>query len=115
MPDPALRTGLPRALRPLALGVGLALGALWTAACAPAAPPGVVYVQARPPVPVAEVVVASPGPEYVWVPGYHRWDGAAYVWVKGTWQRPPHAHAQWVAGHWAEHKNGWYWVEGRWK
>ena len=47
-----------RGLLTLVLGVGLTLGALWSAACAPAAPPGVVYVRTRPPVPVAEVVVA---------------------------------------------------------
>ncbi|HEY2797646.1 MAG TPA: hypothetical protein VGK26_07135 [Thermoanaerobaculia bacterium] len=104
-----------RSLRILALGAALAVGAMLTAACPPGPPPGVVYVKARPPVPVSEVVVASPGPDYVWVPGYHRWDGATYVWVKGTWQRPPHAHAKWAAGHWVEHRNGWYWVEGRWK
>jgi hypothetical protein len=98
-----------------ALALGVAAATLWTAACAPVPPPGVVYVRTRPPGPVAEVVATSPGPDYVWVPGYHRWNGSAYVWVKGEWRHPPRAHARWVAGHWVEHKNGWYWVEGHWR
>ncbi|MEP6995021.1 MAG: hypothetical protein ABI968_10910 [Acidobacteriota bacterium] len=65
--------------------------------------------------PVSEVRVVAPGPNFVWIPGYHRWDGAAYVWVAGRWDRAPRAHARWVAGRWRHHRNGWFWVEGRWK
>ena len=73
----------------------LALAAVLTGvACAPPPPPRervVVYEQPAPPPPVTEVVVAQPGPEYVWVRGHHRWDeGAhAYVWVSGRWVVPP--------------------------
>ena len=74
-----------------------------------------IIVKERPPKVIVESRGRAPGKGYVWIPGYHRWDGAAYVWVKGAWQRPPHAHAKWVEGHWVEHRNGWYWVEGRWK
>jgi hypothetical protein len=74
-----------------------------------------VYVRVGPPRAVAEVRVARPGPDYVWVSGYHRWDGAAYVWVPGAWQRPPRAHAAWVPGHWRHERRGWYFVEGHWR
>ena len=84
------------------------------AACPPP-PPGAVYVRIAPPVPVTEVTVVAPGPEFVWIPGYHRWDGAAYIWVAGRWERPPRPHAVWVAGEWRHHRNGWYWVEGHWR
>ena len=103
-----------KALR-LALTLALAGGALLTAACPPPLPPGVVYVRTGPPAPVPEVRVVAPGPGYVWVPGYHRWDGSTYVWVAGAWQRPPRGRGRWVAGHWRHSSRGWYWVDGRWR
>jgi hypothetical protein len=74
-----------------------------------------VYVRIGPPPPRHEVVVARPGPGYVWVPGYHRWDGRAYVWVPGGWVMParPYYH-RWVPGHWRETPHGWVWVDGHW-
>ena len=75
-----------------------------------------VYVQIAPPAPVVETRVVAPAPGYVWVGGYHRWDGKAYVWVPGRWALPPRPHAVWVAGRWVHHKHhGWYWKEGHWK
>lgn len=104
-----------KALSRIALGFTLAVGAALTAACPPPGPPGVAYVRVAPPPLVSEVMVTAPGPDHVWVRGYHRWDGGTYVWVPGSWQRPPRAHAVWVDGRWRHHRNGWYWVEGRWK
>src|SRR5579862_127701 len=49
-----------------------------------------------PPAPVVEEVAVAPGPEYVWVPGYHRWSGREYVWVRGRYERRPHNRARWV-------------------
>lgn len=85
--------------------------ALWTAPASAAR----VYVSVAPPAPIAEVRVVAPGPGYVWVGGFHRWDGKAYAWVPGRWALPPHGHAAWVAGHWKHHAHGWYWVDGHWK
>jgi hypothetical protein len=44
-----------------------------------------------------EVVIARPGPRYVWVPGYWRWDPYPrhYVWVGGSWLLPPYPGAVW--------------------
>jgi hypothetical protein len=98
----------------------LALAAVLTGvACAPPPPPRervVVYEQPAPPPPVTEVVVAQPGPEYVWVRGHHRWDeGAhAYVWVSGRWVVPPTGFHAWHEGHWQRGNHAYVWIEGRW-
>ena len=76
---------------------------------------GRVYVRTGPPPIRAEVVGVAPGPGYVWVPGYYRHDGRAYVWVGGRWDRPPRARARWVPAHWERDRRGWYFVEGHWR
>ena len=75
----------------------------------------VVYVPSRPPLGMRETIVVSPGPGYVWIPGYHRWDRGNYVWVQGRWDRPPRTHARWVPGRWRHNRHGWFWVEGHWR
>jgi hypothetical protein len=90
--------------------VALALAALTASACAPHR----LYVRVGPPAPIVEASYAAPGPGYVWIPGYHRWDGSAYVWVSGRWTLSPRHHRAWVRGHWVESRHGWYWVEGYW-
>jgi hypothetical protein len=74
-----------------------------------------IYVRIGPPPPRREVIVARPGPEYVWQRGYYRWDGNQHVWVSGTWVLPPHPHAHWVDGHWVHRRQGWVWIEGHWR
>ncbi len=74
-----------------------------------------VYIASGPPAPVYEVRAVSPGPGYIWVEGYHRWDGRGYVWMPGRWQRPPYAHATWVPGRWERDGRGWYFVDGHWR
>jgi len=76
---------------------------------------GRLYVRVGPPAPVYEARVVSPGPGYVWIEGYHRWDGRAYVWVPGRWERPPRPNAVWARGYWAHDRRGYYWVEGHWR
>ena len=56
-----------------------------------------------------------PGANYVWTPGYHRWEGNRYVWSDGTWVVPPRSHARWVAPHWRRDGREWVFVEGRWR
>jgi hypothetical protein len=75
-------------------------------------------VRIGPPPPRPHEVVPPPPPEragWVWHPGYHRWDGAHYVWVPGEYAEPPYAHARWVEGHWANRGGGYVWVEGHWR
>lgn len=80
-----------------------------------AATRGGVYVRTGPPAPIIEARVAAPGAGYVWVPGFHRWDGAAYAWVGGRWERPPRARAAWVPGRWVHSRSGWHYVDGHWR
>ena len=96
------------------LGMAVVAGAL-TAASACASPSGRVYVRVGPPAPMVETRIVAPGPGYVWVSGYHTWNGSAYVWVPGRWNMPPRPRARWVAGHWAHERHGWYWIDGRWR
>lgn len=74
-----------------------------------------VFVKIAPPRPIVETRIAAPGPGYIWTPGYHRWDGNAYVWVPGAWVMPPHPHAHWVAHRWEHRHGGYVMVEGHWR
>jgi WXXGXW repeat (2 copies) len=74
-----------------------------------------VYVRVGPPAPIVETRVVAPGPGYVWVGGYHRWEGHRYVWVPGRWNRPPHRHAVWVSPHWSHDHHGYYMTNGHWR
>jgi hypothetical protein len=74
-----------------------------------------VFVRIGPPHAVVEHPVPAPGPGYVWTPGYHRWDGNAYVWTSGAWVMPPRPHAHWVAHRWEHRSGGWVMVEGHWR
>ena len=75
-----------------------------------------VYISLPPPPLVVETRPVAPGPHHVWVEGYHRWDGHAYVWVPGAYAIPPHHYTVWVPGHYAHHHtHGYYWVAGHWR
>jgi hypothetical protein len=74
----------------------------------------VVRIGPPPPRPV-EVIPARPRPGVVWIAGFHRWDGARYVWVPGHYADPPRPHARWVDGHWDHRGGGYVWVEGHWR
>ncbi len=76
--------------------------------------PTPVVVREAPPPPAVDVVVAPPGPRYVWVPGYWSWQGR-WVWVPGRWQIAPYPTAVWVPGHWAQRGEGYVWVAGHWR
>jgi len=74
-----------------------------------------IVVKTAPPAAVVEERGVAPGPNYVWVPGYHRWDGNAYVWEKGRWDVPPRPHAVWVEPRWEHRHGGYVFIQGRWK
>ena len=84
-----------------------------SSACA--TPRGRVYVRVGPPAPIVETRVVAPGPGYVWLPGFYSWNGIAYVWAPGRWERPTRARVRWVPGRWVHDRRGWYFVEGRWR
>ena len=68
-----------------------------------------------PPPPQTEVVVASPGPDYVWVDGEWAWNGGTWVWIGGRWIFPPHPHAIWVGPRWDRGPHGWHREPGHWR
>jgi hypothetical protein len=74
-----------------------------------------VIVSVRPPHVLVEKRGVAPGSEYVWVNGYHNWNGTEYVWVPGRWDRPPHPHARWESHRWVHRNGGWVLVEGHWR
>lgn len=85
-------------------------------ACVAAAPRGRVYVRVAPPAPLAERRIVAPGPGYVWIPGYHSWNGRAYLWRPGRWERAPRRNARWVPARWVhDGRRGWYLIEGHWR
>jgi hypothetical protein len=93
----------------------LALAALLGFTLLPAVVNAQVVVRIGPPAPVVERPGPPPGPGFVWIAGYQRWDGARYVWVPGRYDRAPHPGARWVAHHWARRNGGWVLVEGHWR
>ena len=93
----------------------IALAVVLACTLIPAASNAQVYVHIGPPVAVVEHPGPPPGRDFVWVSGYHRWDGNRYVWVPGHYERPPHGHHVWVAHHWEHRHDGWVLVEGHWR
>ena len=83
---------------------------------APAAQGEVVVADPpAPPPPVAEAPPAPPPePGMVYVQGYHRWDGHAYQWEKGHYERPPRPQARYTPAHWEARGRGKVWVNGHW-
>jgi hypothetical protein len=74
-----------------------------------------VVVKIAPPHAIVERRGEPPERGQVWIAGYHNWNGTAYVWVPGRWERPPHEHAVWVPHRWVHRNGGYVLVEGRWK
>jgi hypothetical protein len=74
-----------------------------------------IIVRDHPPRAVVEHRGVAPSHRHVWIAGYHRWDGHAYVWAPGRWELPPREHAVWVAPRWRHRHDGWVFVEGRWR
>jgi hypothetical protein len=87
-------------------------------AVAPPPPPPreEIIITAPPPPPpmVVEVKPPPPSREHLWIEGYHRWDGRAYIWVPGRWEVRPRANVKWVPARWEPRGAGKVWVEGHW-
>lgn len=103
-----------RSLRPVL--VGAALFTVATACAGYVQPNGdVVWVRMGPPAPRYEVRSQAPGPDFIWISGYHRWNGAAYDWAPGRWERRPQPRSRWVEGRWRHERRGYFYVEGHWQ
>jgi hypothetical protein len=74
----------------------------------------VVWPEMGPPALRAEVIVARPGPAYVWIAGYWGWRAGGYYWVPGRWVRERPGRA-WVPGRWERIGRHWEWRRGYWR
>src|SRR5580765_5946342 len=74
-----------------------------------------IVIKLRPPVSVREHRSVRPSRDHVWVNGYHHWDGKAYGWQAGRWEKPPRAHAKWVAPRYTQRRDGYVYTEGHWR
>lgn len=72
-----------------------------------------VFSQAPPP-PQTEVVVTSPGADFIWVAGEWIWKGDQWAWTDGGWILPPSPHASWTGPRWEHRADGWHREPGRW-
>jgi hypothetical protein len=90
------------ALAAVGIGISSALGAE-------------AIVRVAPPVAIVETRPPAPHGHYVWVGGYHRWDGRACVCVPVRWDEPPHGYRVWVAPRWVHRNGGYVFAEGHWR
>ena len=74
-----------------------------------------IVIRLRPPVSIHERRTVRPSPRHVWIGGYHRYEGNAYVWTQGRWDVPPREHAVWVAPRYERRHDGYVFIEGRWR
>jgi outer membrane lipoprotein SlyB len=72
-----------------------------------------VVVGVPPPAPPAEVMLAAPGPGYVWTGGEWVWNGGWY-WSTGYWALPPAPGFIWVGGYWGRGPHGYVRYGGHW-
>jgi hypothetical protein len=74
-----------------------------------------VAIRIGPPPPVVEHYGPPPRPGWVWVGGFHRWDGARYVWTPGHYAAPPRPGVRWVPDGY-DHRGGrYYYRHGYWR
>ena len=93
----------------------IVLAALLAFTLLPAASNAQVFIKIGPPVAIVEHPGPPPGAGFIWLAGYHRWDGARYVWVPGHYERPPRPHAVWVPHHYEHRAGGYVLIEGHWR
>ncbi len=77
---------------------------------------GVVVIRDTPPPPRREYIDERyrPSLRHVWVTGYWRHDGRAFVWIPGRWDLPPRGYREWSEPRWERRDGTYIFVEGRW-
>jgi hypothetical protein len=74
-----------------------------------------VAIRIGPPPPVVEHYGPPPRPGWVWMGGFHRWDGARYVWVPGHYAAPPRPGVRWVPDGYYRRGGRYYYRHGYWR
>lgn len=78
----------------------------------PAAAADIIVVRNEPP-PLRSEPVPDARRGYVWAPGYWRWSGNHYVWVRGKWMRARHGY-HWRPSSWESRGDRWQMQHGGW-
>jgi hypothetical protein len=93
----------------------VAAGAVGACAANPRPRVGVEYAMREPPAERVEVIPSAPGRDYIWVKGHWGWRRNDYEWVPGRWVVPERGYREWEPGRWERDRNGWFYIEGRWR
>ncbi len=80
-------------------------------------PGPIVLLREGPPPPRREYIDERhrPSREAIWVSGFWRHDGRAYVWVAGHWDMPPRGMHSWIEPRWESRGGGYVFIEGHWR
>jgi len=57
----------------------------------------------------------SPSKEYIWVPGYWKYEGGEYVWEAANWVKPPPSMTTWVPPTAEKRGDGYAFTPGHWQ
>jgi hypothetical protein len=71
-------------------------------------------VATGPPPMVNEVMVTSPSPRHVWMPGYYSYNRGNYVFVNGSYRIPPRGKTSYTQGNWRNTSKGYKRDKGHW-
>ncbi|WP_213806632.1 YXWGXW repeat-containing protein [Granulicella sp. dw_53] len=74
-----------------------------------------IAIRIGPPPPIVEHYGPPPRPGWVWQGGYHRWDGARYVWTPGHYAAPPRRGARWIPDGYYRRGGRYYYRRGYWR
>lgn len=73
-----------------------------------------VVASKAPPAAIEETQPVSPGPSYMWAPGYWYWTGGSYLWMNGAWMTPPQPGLVVVSPRWVHRGSSWWFYRGGW-
>jgi len=74
----------------------------------------VPLIEVAPPAPQVEVYGTAPYPDAIWIEGYWEWNGGAYTWRTGHWEKARHGY-RWVPHAWHREGNAWRFHGGHWE
>ncbi len=74
---------------------------------------GISSDEAPPPIPDYDQP-PTPGPGFIWIPGYWQWNNVEYYWVPGTWMVPPTPGSLWTPGYWEFRDGAYVFNHGYW-
>ncbi len=80
-------------------------------------PGPMIMVREGPPPPRRERIDERhrPSRDAVWITGFWRYDGRAYVWMPGRWELPPRGNHEWIEPRWENRGGGYVFIEGHWR